>query len=99
MTDENEQSIPLRGSHVVAYAVIDDEGVQHSLWFLEKDAKDEAAMVGGTVVRLGDVGEAVRLMTHNSSRCGFLLGGLEMVAAGHTTADEVLAAAKAKYGD
>jgi hypothetical protein len=53
MTDENEQSIPSRGSQVVAYAVIDDEGVQHSLWFLESDATSEAAMVGGTVVRLG----------------------------------------------
>jgi hypothetical protein len=53
MTDENKQSIPSRGSQVVAYAVIDDEGVQHSLWFLEKDATDEASLVGGTVVRLG----------------------------------------------
>jgi hypothetical protein len=43
--------------------------------------------------------EAVRLMTDNASRYGFLLGGLEMVAAGHTTADKVLEAAKAKYGD
>jgi hypothetical protein len=98
MNDNAEQSIRSRGSQVVAYAVIDDEGVQHSLWFLESDATSEAAMVGGTVVRLGDVGEAVRLMTHNASRCGFLLGGLEMVAAGHTTADKVLAAAKSKYG-
>ena len=97
MTDANEQSIPSRGSHVVAYAVIDDEGVQHSVWFLERDAKDDAAMVGGTVVPLGDVCESVGLMMDNASRYGYLLGGLEMVAAGHTTADKVLAAFKAKY--
>jgi hypothetical protein len=54
MTDEvNEMSDGSRGSAVMAYAVIDDEGVQHSLWFLEKDATSEAAMVGGTVVPLG----------------------------------------------
>jgi hypothetical protein len=54
MTDEvDEMSAASRGSAVMAYAVIDDEGVQHSLWFLEKDATSEAAMVGGTVVRLG----------------------------------------------
>jgi hypothetical protein len=54
MTNEvNEMSGASRGSAVMAYAVIDDEGVQHSLWFLEKDATSEAAMVGGTVVRLG----------------------------------------------
>ena len=54
MTKEvDEMSAASRGSAVMAYAVIDDEGVQHSLWFLEKDATSEAAMVGGTVVRLG----------------------------------------------
>jgi len=54
MSDEvDEMSAASRGSAVMAYAVIDDEGVQHSLWFLEKDATSEAAMVGGTVVRLG----------------------------------------------
>ena len=54
MTNEvNEMSDGSRGAAVMAYAVIDDEGVQHSLWFLEKDATSEAAMVGGTVVRLG----------------------------------------------
>jgi hypothetical protein len=53
MTNEvDEMSAASRGSAVMAYAVIDDEGVQHSLWFLEKDATSEAAMVGGTVVRL-----------------------------------------------
>jgi hypothetical protein len=54
MTNEvDEMSAASRGSAVMAYAVIDDEGAQHSLWFLEKDATSEAAMVGGTVVRLG----------------------------------------------
>jgi hypothetical protein len=54
MTNEvNEMADGSRGAAVMAYAVIDDEGVQHSLWFLEKDATSEAAMVGGTVVRLG----------------------------------------------
>jgi hypothetical protein len=53
MSDDTERSVASAGSQVVAYAVIDDEGVQHSLWFLEKDAMSEAAMVGGTVVRLG----------------------------------------------
>jgi hypothetical protein len=38
-------------------------------------------------------------MADNASRYGFLLGGLEMIAAGHTTADKVLAAATKKYGD
>jgi hypothetical protein len=52
MTQDDAGSAPVLGSHVVAYAVIDDEGVQHSLWFLAKDAIGEAAMVGGTVVRL-----------------------------------------------
>jgi len=42
--------------------------------------------------------EAVRLMTDNASRYGFLLGGLEMVVAGHTTSASVLETAKQKYG-
>ena len=99
MNDTNERSCAARGSQVVAYAVIDDEGVQHSLWFLEKDAISEAAMVGGTVVPLADVGKSVGLIMDNASRYGYLLGGLEMVAAGHTTADRVLAAFRAKYQD
>jgi hypothetical protein len=53
MNEVDKMSAASRGSAVMAYAVIDDEGVQHSLWFLEKDATSEAAMVGGTVVRLG----------------------------------------------
>jgi len=99
MNDTNERSCASRGSQVVAYAVIDDEGVQHSLWFLEKDANDEAAMVGGTVVPLGDVCKSVGLMMDSASRYGFLLGGLEMVAASHASAADVLAAFRAKYPD
>ena len=53
MSDTDERSCASRGSQAVAYAVIDNEGFQHSLWFLEKDATSEAALVGGTVVRLG----------------------------------------------
>jgi len=37
------------------------------------------------------------LMTDYASRYGYLLGGLEMVAAGHTTADAVLEAFRKKY--
>jgi len=54
------------GSKVTAYAVIDADGHQHSLFFLECEAKDEAKDVGGTVVRLGEVSEAVRLVEHNA---------------------------------
>jgi hypothetical protein len=39
----------------------------------------------------------VHLMTDYASRYGYLLGGLEMVAAGHATADQVLESYKAKY--
>jgi len=41
--------------------------------------------------------ELVHLMTDYASKYGFLLGGLEMVAAGNTTADAVLEAFRAKY--
>lgn len=64
------------------------------------DARDEIVSLRAMLKREGESAiEAVRLMTDNASRCGFLLGGLEMIAAGHTTADKVLAAAKAKYGE
>jgi len=75
MTNEvNEGSAASRGSHVVAYAVIDDEGVQHSLWFLEKDATSEAAMVGGTVVRLGS--PALTDAEREAVECGIQAIGL-----------------------
>lgn len=41
--------------------------------------------------------ELVHLMTEYASKYGFLLGGLEMVAAGNTTADAVLESFRAKY--
>ena len=41
--------------------------------------------------------ELVHLMTDYASRYGYLLGGLEMVAEGHTTADAVLEAFRTKY--
>ena len=41
--------------------------------------------------------ELVHLMTDYSSRCGYLLGGLEMVAAGQATADAVLESYRKKY--
>jgi hypothetical protein len=41
--------------------------------------------------------ELVHLMTDYASRYGYLLGGLEMVAAGHATADQVLESYNAKY--
>ena len=64
------------------------------------DARDEIVALRAMLKRESEsASEAVQLMTHNASRYGFLLGGLEMVAAGHATADKVLAAAKAKYGD
>ena len=63
-------------------------------------ARDEIVALQALLKRQSEAAsETVRLMTDNASRYGFLLGGLEMVAAGHTTADKVLAAAKAKYGD
>jgi hypothetical protein len=41
--------------------------------------------------------ELVHLMTDYASRYGYLLGGLEMVAEGHATADAVLEAFRKKY--
>jgi hypothetical protein len=41
--------------------------------------------------------EMVTLVTDYASRYGYLLGGLEMVAAGQTSADKVLESYKQKY--
>jgi hypothetical protein len=41
--------------------------------------------------------EMVTLVTDYASRYGYLLGGLEMVAAGQASADKVLESYKAKY--
>lgn len=63
-------------------------------------ARDEIVTLRAMLKRESESAiEAVRLLTDNASRYGYLLGGLEMVAAGHATADQVLAAAKAKYGN
>jgi len=64
------------------------------------DARDEIVALRAMCKREREsASEAVRLMSENASRYGFLFGGLEMVVAGHTTADRVLQAAKAKYRD
>jgi hypothetical protein len=39
------------------------------------------------------------MMGRYAEQTGFLLGGLEMTAAGHTTAGKVLEKLKAKYRD
>ena len=41
--------------------------------------------------------ELVHLMTDYAGRYGYLLGGLEMIAAGQATADKVLEAFHKKY--
>jgi len=41
--------------------------------------------------------EMVHLVSDYASRYGYLLGGLEMVAEGHTTADAVLESYRKKY--
>jgi hypothetical protein len=41
--------------------------------------------------------EAVRLMGDYAQRFGFVLGGLEMVAAGHVAADAVLEKVREKF--
>lgn len=65
-----------------------------------RDAREEIVALRAMLQREREsASESVRLMADNASRYGFLLGGLEMIAAGHTTADKVLAAATAKYGD
>jgi len=64
------------------------------------DAADEIISLRAMLTRQSEsASEAVRLMADYASRYGFLLGWLEMIAAGHTTADKALAAATKKYGD
>ena len=64
-----------------------------------RDARDEIVALRAMLTRESEsASEAVRLMTDNASRYGFLLGGLEMVVAGHTTSASVLETAKQKYG-
>jgi len=64
-----------------------------------RDARNEIVALRAMLTRESEfASEAVRLMTDNASRYGFLLGGLEMVVAGHTTSASVLETAKQKYG-
>jgi len=64
-----------------------------------RDARDEIVALRAMLTRESEsASEVVRLMTDSASRYGFLLGGLEMVVAGHTTAASVLETAKQKYG-
>jgi|688.fasta_scaffold230219_5 hypothetical protein len=63
------------------------------------DARDEIIALRAMLERQNDAASAaVKLMVQNAARAGFLLGGLEMIVAGHTTADAVLRATKAEYG-
>jgi len=63
-----------------------------------RDARDEIVALRAMLEReSGSARLAVRLMSDNASRAGFLLGGLDMIAAGHTTADAVLAAFGRKF--
>ena len=65
-----------------------------------QDAADEIAMLRAMLARESESArEAGRLMSCYAERYGFLLGGLEMVATGHTTAERVLEAASKKYGN
>ena len=64
------------------------------------EAADEIVSLRSLLQRQSESAHrAIALMGGYAERYGFVLGGLEMVAAGHTTADRVLAAAKAKYGE
>jgi len=64
------------------------------------DAADEIISLRAMLTRQSDSAHrAVALMGKYAERYGFLLGGLEMVAAGHTTAEKVLQSAREKYPD
>jgi len=64
------------------------------------DARAEIVALRALLKRQSDSAHrAVALMGKYAERYGFLFGGLEMVVAGHTTADKVLQAAKAKWDD
>jgi hypothetical protein len=64
------------------------------------DARDEIVALRALLKRHSEAAHhAVKMMGEYAEQSGFLLGGLEMVAAGHTTADKVLKVLKAKYRD
>ena len=67
---------------------------------LMDEAADEIVALRAMVTRNASASStSVRLMGQYACQYGFLLGGLEMIVAGHTTAERVLAAAKERYGD
>ena len=64
------------------------------------DAADEIISLRAMLTRQSESAHrAVALMGKYAERYGFLLGGLEMVATGHTTAERVLQSAREKYPD
>ena len=64
------------------------------------DARDEIVALRALLTRQSEAAHhAVTMMGKYAEQSGFLLGGLEMTAAGHTTAVKVLKALKAKYRD
>ena len=64
------------------------------------EAIDEIVSLRAMLTRQSDSAHrAVALMGKYAERYGFLLGGLEMVATGHTTAERVLQSAREKYPD
>jgi NaMN:DMB phosphoribosyltransferase len=64
------------------------------------EAADEIDALRAMLTRQAESAhDAVRMMGDYAKRFGFLLGGLEMVAAGHTTAEAVLAKAREKFGE
>ena len=102
MTQDDAGSAPMLGSQDVVARInrwLEDDDAADADETLH-DARDEIVALRALLKRQSEsASEAVRLMADNASRYGFLLGGLEMIAAGHTTADKVLAAATKKYGD
>lgn len=67
-------------------------------WDIMAEAADEIDALRAMLTRQAESShEAVRLMGDYAQRFGFVLGGLEMVAAGHTTADAVLQKVREKF--
>ena len=64
------------------------------------EAADEIDALRAMLTRQAESAhDAVRMMGDYAQRYGFLLGGLEMVADGHTTAEAVLEKAREKFGE
>jgi hypothetical protein len=63
-------------------------------------ARDEIVALRAMLTRQSESAHrAATLMSKYAERYGFLLGGLEMVATGHATAEKVLQSAREKYED